>query len=105
MLHPSHLVASRKPFIFLFIIPLLIYAGVLLLVSPHISRAAGTTYYVAANGDDGNPGTQSAPFRTVTKGMSVLVPGDTLYVRAGTYTETPVRPPSGTASQPVTIAR
>jgi parallel beta-helix repeat protein len=46
-----------------------------------------TTFYVATNGNDSNPGTLSKPFRTMGKGVSVLTPGDTLYVRAGTYAE------------------
>jgi len=45
------------------------------------------TYYAAANGDDGNPGTRGEPFRTIDKGASALYAGDTLYVRAGLYAE------------------
>src|SRR5262249_43579675 len=56
------------------------------------------------------------PFRTLTKGVSILHPGDTLYVRVGTYAETLYCPtgslapgyvciPSGTSwSYPVTVA-
>jgi parallel beta-helix repeat protein len=45
------------------------------------------TYYVAMTGGDSNTGTQSAPFRTIRKGISVLSPGDTLYIRSGNYDE------------------
>ena len=47
----------------------------------------GATYYVAITGNDSNPGTLARPFRTIPRGLSVLLPGDTLLVRAGTYTQ------------------
>lgn len=45
------------------------------------------TYYVATTGSNSNPGTIGSPFLTVAKGLSVMVSGDTLYIRAGTYAE------------------
>jgi hypothetical protein len=68
------------PAAFLFIVTLLV--GVL---SQRTGAAA--TYYVATSGNDVNPGTQTSPLRTVTKGLSVLRAGDTLYIRGGTYSE------------------
>lgn len=64
------------------------------------------TYYVAKTGDNGNPGTEADPFLTVNKGVSVLTPGDTLYVKAGTYAESLEDViPSGTSwDNPVTVA-
>jgi parallel beta-helix repeat protein len=75
--------------------------------SPSVVNA--TDYYVATNGDDTNLGTESRPFRTVTKGMGVLRPGDTLYIREGTYAETitssALTIPGGTSwSNPITIS-
>lgn len=64
----------------------------------------GATYYVATDGNDSNPGTIGSPFETVTKGAGVLQPGDTLYVRGGTYYQTAWAPSSGTAASPVTIS-
>jgi Right handed beta helix region/Protein of unknown function (DUF1565) len=49
------------------------------------SHAAGNTYYVATNGNDGNPGTQTQPFRTIQKAANIVNPGDTVVVRDGTY--------------------
>ncbi|MBM3188770.1 MAG: DUF1565 domain-containing protein [Chloroflexi bacterium] len=49
--------------------------------------AAGATYYVAPSGSDANPGTEAAPWRTVGKATQTLGPGDTVYLRAGTYAE------------------
>jgi len=56
--------------------------GLLLLLT---LPAEAATYYVATTGDDANSGTLAQPFRTLGQGVSVLRPGDTLYVRAGTY--------------------
>ena len=61
-------------------------------------------YYVAENGSDDNPGTDPAtPFRTINKGVTVLSPGDTLYIRGGTYHEKVRVSVSGTAEKPITI--
>ncbi len=47
-----------------------------------------SVYYVATNGNDGNAGTQSAPFRTLQFAISRgLLPGDTLFIRGGIYSE------------------
>lgn len=45
------------------------------------------TYYVAPDGDDGNPGTIAAPFATVQRAHdnAALQPGDVIYLRGGTY--------------------
>jgi len=44
-------------------------------------------YYVATTGNNSNPGTIGSPFQTIAKGISVMVAGDTLYIRSGTYNE------------------
>jgi hypothetical protein len=49
--------------------------------------AEAATRYVAPSGSDANPGTLAAPFRTVGRGIAALRPGDTTYVRNGTYVE------------------
>ena len=43
------------------------------------------TYFVATNGNDANGGTLSAPFATLMHAESVVVPGDTVYIRGGNY--------------------
>jgi len=42
-------------------------------------------YYVATGGDNGDPGTISEPWATWTYGFAQLDPGDTLFIRGGTY--------------------
>ncbi len=41
--------------------------------------------YVATDGSDSNPGSFSQPFASIPKAISVAIPGDTIYVRGGTY--------------------
>jgi hypothetical protein len=54
---------------------------------PALSQA--TTYYVATTGSDSNDGlSESTPKLTVRHCVSIMVAGDTCYVRGGTYTET-----------------
>lgn len=45
------------------------------------AATAGKTYYVATTSNDRNPGTQTLPFRTISRGINFLKPGDTLLVR------------------------
>jgi hypothetical protein len=47
----------------------------------------GAARYVATDGDDTGTGTQQAPYRTVAHGLSALRPGETLFIRGGTYRE------------------
>jgi hypothetical protein len=47
--------------------------------------SSGASYYVATTGNDSNPGSLTQPFRSLSKGVSLLRPGDTLFVRAGSY--------------------
>ena len=65
------------------------------------ASAGGSTYYVATNGNDSNPGTISQPWRTIQKAASTLVAGDTAYVRAGTYNERVTPQRSGSAENPI----
>jgi len=43
------------------------------------------TYYVATDGNDTNPGTMDEPFATIPMAVSLVAPGDTIFVRGGTY--------------------
>jgi hypothetical protein len=74
--------------------------------------ASAATYYVATTGSDSNPGTQSAPFRHLSKAaLTASQPGDTVIVMDGTYdNEGAVAPNivvilyySGTAGNPITF--
>lgn len=60
----------------------------LLLFHYHSSTVQGKEYYVSVvDGSDDNLGTIDSPWKHVQKAVSVLQPGDTCILRAGTYTE------------------
>ncbi|MGE5419862.1 MAG: SwmB domain-containing protein [Chloroflexota bacterium] len=60
-----------------------IFALLLILIT---AAANATTYYVATNGNDSNPGTITQPWLTWQKGFSTISAGDILYIRGGNYT-------------------
>ena len=63
------------------------------------AQAAGRNVYVSAStGSDSNPGTQSKPFKTLTRGIRDVAAGSTLYVSPGTYEGGIKTSASGTAS-------
>ena len=64
------------------------------------------TYYVsqAEHAKDDNPGTSSLPRRTITAGCALLLEGDTLMIRPGTYHERLNNViPSGRSDAPTTV--
>jgi alpha-N-arabinofuranosidase len=64
----------------------------MLLVSPAASDAA--EFHVALRGNDANPGTQAAPFRTIQRAADLAQPGDVITVHEGVYRQR-VNPPRG----------
>ncbi len=70
-------------------------------------HAAPATYYVSSSGgDDGNPGTELAPFKTVAKVNSLnLQPGDRVLFKCGDtwHAEQLVVSKSGTEAAPITF--
>ena len=59
-----------------------------LLLSAHLpSVQSSATYHVTTTGDDSNDGSESLPWRTISRGVSNLKPGDTVVVHDGTYNE------------------
>ncbi|HPA18561.1 MAG TPA: DUF1565 domain-containing protein, partial [Verrucomicrobiae bacterium] len=61
-------------------------------------------WHVSPSGSDAGDGSTNAPFRSLSRAVQSLVPGDTLWLGAGTYRETLQPSCSGTLAQPVTIA-
>lgn len=65
---------------------------------------AGSTYYVAANGNDGNAGTDiNQPWLTLGKAAGTVAAGDTVYVRGGTYTNSVCFFTGGTPDRRISI--
>lgn len=79
----------------------LIGSGLLLLLALG-SKASALTYYVATTGSDNNlcPAAQSlsTPKRTPASAVPCLKPGDTLYIRTGSYPSWEFRDMGGTAT-------
>ena len=75
--------------------------------TPAPARPAGllaTTYHVASDGDDDDPGTQDHPWATLQHGADTLQPGDTVYIRGGVYQQYVTLTRSGVPGQPITYA-
>lgn len=66
--------------------------------------AAGDSYYVATNGSDSNPGSSSAPFRTVQRAADVATAGDTVFITPGLYAPFTAAN-SGTENAPIVFRR
>jgi hypothetical protein len=58
-------------------------------------------YFVSTTGNDANPGTQSQPWRTITKAGRSATAGVTVYVRGGVYNEQVILSRSGTQDNPI----
>jgi parallel beta-helix repeat protein len=52
---------------------------------------------------DSNPGTETQPWKTISKATPLLRAGDTLSIKAGIYRETVILSESGTVTKPITI--
>ncbi len=80
-----------------------------LLILAAASAASAATYHVdAGSGNDGNPGSESRPWKSLTKAAASLSPGDTVLVGPGRYVDGNSDPfrafnpkNSGTASAPI----
>jgi hypothetical protein len=68
-----------------------------------LPESTGATFYVSTSGSDSNPGTQSAPWRTIQKALDTLSPGQRALVRSGTYAEDLRMDRAGTASDPISV--
>ena len=64
--------------------------------------ASATTYYVAPDGNDYNPGTEAQPWKTIQKAADTLIAGDTVYIKAGTYNERVIPKNSGSPGNYIT---
>ncbi|MBW2526844.1 MAG: right-handed parallel beta-helix repeat-containing protein, partial [Deltaproteobacteria bacterium] len=66
--------------------------------------ASGADYYVDGehgSASDAGPGTEQAPWLTIQHAADTVAPGDTVFVKAGTYAERVVLSTSGTAGSPI----
>jgi len=68
--------------------------GKLLRSKTRTSRSNAKEYHVSITGLDGNPGSKSKPFKTVSAAAQIAQPGDTITVHEGVYRER-INPPRG----------
>lgn len=68
------------------------------------AQTASTSFYVAPNGSNSNPGTLAQPWETIEYAANngQVKPGDTVYIRAGTYNEYIQQGISGAPGNPIT---
>jgi parallel beta-helix repeat protein len=64
--------------------------------------SSGKAYYVSPTGNDGNPGTLAAPWKSLQKAADTVPAGSTIYMRGGTHGPFVMRR-SGTSSAPITF--
>lgn len=62
---------------------------------------AGRSFVVSSEGSDDNPGTLLQPWRTLNRAAREVLPGDTVFVRRGTYAAPVVLTRSGEPGRPV----
>ncbi|WP_374089775.1 choice-of-anchor Q domain-containing protein [Methylomicrobium lacus] len=74
-----------------------------MLIGSSASASAATTYYVSTSGSDSNSGTQSQPWRSITKAATTMRAGDTAIVSAGTYNEAVTTNSSGASGSKITF--
>ena len=76
----------------------------ILLAALALTSAQATDRFVSPAGKDTNPGTLTAPWKTIQKAASSAKAGDNVFVRAGTYKEKVQINVSGTATAPITFS-
>jgi hypothetical protein len=64
---------------------------------------ASATIYVSPDGDDGSPGTEEQPMQTIQTVLSVVEPGQTIYLQPGEYRGVVATVTSGQPDAPITI--
>ncbi len=66
--------------------PVFLLAFTLISLATFVASSNGATYYVdAAQGNDGNPGTEQAPWKTMDKVQATVGAGDVVNIRSGSY--------------------
>lgn len=69
----------------------------------YIYAQSGVTYFISPSGSDSNPGTQTQPFQTIQKGLSLAQPGDTIQLSAGDYYQDVVSVRDGQVGAPIMV--
>lgn len=73
------------------------------ILTANATTSGATTYYVAPDGNDSNPGTLEQPWRHIQFAVDKIQAGDTVYVRGGIYHEEVRISNSGEAGRPLRV--
>lgn len=66
-------------------------------------KAAGPAVFVSPAGDDAADGSERTPWRSISHALGRAEPGQTIYLRGGTYFENVYCAAAGTADAPITL--
>lgn len=80
--------------------------SIILTISTFFSVSFARTYIVDVNNpraSDDNPGTEYLPFKTISRAVKDLRPGDMVLIKAGVYRESVTIKASGTKDKPIII--
>lgn len=83
-----------------------VFVGLLMVIIPTLSpsiQAVGMRIYVAPSGNDNNSGTIDQPLKTIQAAVDRAKPGDTVYIRDGTYVEAVSITQSGNSENLITV--
>lgn len=72
-----------------------------------VTSTEAAVYYVdgsASGASDSNPGTEASPWKTISKANQALTAGDTVYIKAGSYSDYIAPVNSGADGLPITYA-
>ena len=76
---------------------------ILLLILVAFTPLFSINYYVSPTGNNANAGTQALPWKTIQHACNNATPGSTVYIMAGTYTESIWTNVNGTAGNYITF--
>jgi hypothetical protein len=64
-----------------------VYSILIFILFSFCHKSFATTYYISKDGNDNNPGTLESPWQTINKANSVVIAGDVVYIREGSWNE------------------
>jgi hypothetical protein len=77
---------------------------ILLLISLFSVASGAQNIYVAAKGNDSSDGSLETPYHTIQKAANMAQPGDTVWIRSGTYRESISPSTDGTLAQAIVFS-
>ncbi|MDD3168972.1 MAG: right-handed parallel beta-helix repeat-containing protein [Eubacteriales bacterium] len=95
----------RKLFLINFVMALIIIVAFSVHTGKPVTVAVSDSYFVSTAGSDRNPGTEKEPWATIQKAAESAVPGSTVYIKAGTYSERIDIKVSGTSAEESIVFR